>query len=283
MDSQTLGALEAALLASPDNHKLLIVLLREYEGIGDREALGRLFDRAKSVPLEAAPDRVIVARARWKTGDAEAALQILKGEDADELLLRARILATLDRRDEAARAYRRAVEINPTLEDLDLEALLKARVREHSAEGKPRLTVISNDNTDQTEMARLLVPNSDRITFSDVGGLDDLKKRSTDASSCRSKSLRFFQRFKKRVGGGILLYGPPGCGKTLLARATAGECDAKFLNVALSDILDMYIGESERKLHAIFDKARSATPSVIFFDELEALAAKRQFSREATS
>jgi transitional endoplasmic reticulum ATPase len=69
----------------------------------------------------------------------------------------------------------------------------------------------------------------------------------------------------------------------MLARATAGECNARFFNVAISDVLDMYIGESERKLEALFERARAAAPAVLFFDELEALAAKRQFSREGNS
>jgi SpoVK/Ycf46/Vps4 family AAA+-type ATPase len=79
------------------------------------------------------------------------------------------------------------------------------------------------------------------------------------------------------------MYGPPGCGKTLLARATAGQCKAQFLNIAIEDVLDMYIGESERKLHALFEKARTSTPAVMFFDEIEALAGKRQYTRESTS
>jgi SpoVK/Ycf46/Vps4 family AAA+-type ATPase len=69
----------------------------------------------------------------------------------------------------------------------------------------------------------------------------------------------------------------------LLARATAGECGAKFYNVSITDVLDMYIGESERKLHEIFEQARRTAPAVIFFDEIEAIGGKRQHSREATS
>jgi SpoVK/Ycf46/Vps4 family AAA+-type ATPase len=92
-----------------------------------------------------------------------------------------------------------------------------------------------------------------------------------------------FQKFRKRVGGGILLYGPPGCGKTLLARATAGECNARFLNIAISDVLDMYIGESERKLAALFEEARRSVPAVMFFDEIEALGGRRQYHRESVA
>ena len=73
----------------------------------------------------------------------------------------------------------------------------------------------------------------------------------------------------------MLLFGPPGCGKTLLARATAGECDARFVNVPVVDVVDKYIGEAERKLAAIFADARRDTPTVLFFDELEALAGSR--------
>jgi SpoVK/Ycf46/Vps4 family AAA+-type ATPase len=74
----------------------------------------------------------------------------------------------------------------------------------------------------------------------------------------------------------VLLYGPPGCGKTLIARATAGECGSAFLSVGISDVLDMYIGESEHKLKALFDKARAEAPAVLFFDEVEALGGRRQ-------
>jgi ATP-dependent 26S proteasome regulatory subunit len=108
----------------------------------------------------------------------------------------------------------------------------------------------------------------DKVTFADVGGLEHVKNQIRKKIITPFQKPSLFNRFRKKVGGGILLYGPPGCGKTLLARATAGECNAEFFNVAISDILDMYIGESERKLHAIFEQARAKTPAVIFFDEI---------------
>ena len=84
-----------------------------------------------------------------------------------------------------------------------------------------------------------------------------------------------YKAYEKKIGGGILLYGPPGCGKTHIARATAGEIKANFINVGINDILDMYIGNSERNLHEIFESARKNTPCVIFIDEIDALGANR--------
>jgi SpoVK/Ycf46/Vps4 family AAA+-type ATPase len=90
-----------------------------------------------------------------------------------------------------------------------------------------------------------------------------------------------FQAYGQKIGGGILMYGPPGCGKTYLAKATAGEINAKFISVGLHDVLDMWIGSSERNLHEIFETARLNKPCVVFFDEVDALAASRADMRQA--
>ena len=84
-----------------------------------------------------------------------------------------------------------------------------------------------------------------------------------------------FAAYGKKVGGGVLMYGPPGCGKTHLARATAGEAKASFMAVGIHEVLDLWIGSSERNLHRIFDEARRRAPCVLFFDEVDALGAKR--------
>jgi SpoVK/Ycf46/Vps4 family AAA+-type ATPase len=81
--------------------------------------------------------------------------------------------------------------------------------------------------------------------------------------------------YGKSLRGGLLLYGPPGCGKTYLARAVAGELDAGFYAISLADVLDMYIGNSERNLHAIFETVRRNAPCVLFLDEVDALGQKR--------
>ena len=89
------------------------------------------------------------------------------------------------------------------------------------------------------------------------------------------KHPELFAAYGKEVGGGVLLYGPPGCGKTFLARATAGDVRSPFLAVGIHDVLDMWLGQSERNLHGIFEQARIKKPSVLFFDEVDALGAKR--------
>jgi SpoVK/Ycf46/Vps4 family AAA+-type ATPase len=84
-----------------------------------------------------------------------------------------------------------------------------------------------------------------------------------------------YNAYGKAIGGGILMYGPPGCGKTHLARATAGESSAGFISVGINDVLEMWLGNSERNLHQLFEQARRNKPCVLFFDEVDALAASR--------
>ena len=117
------------------------------------------------------------------------------------------------------------------------------------------------------------------VTLADVGGLDDVKKRLhlSFLSPLRNPELRL--RFGKSLRGGLLLWGPPGCGKTLVARALAGELGARFYEIGLSDVLDMWIGSSERNLRSIFDTARRNRPCLLFFDEMDALGQKRSHLR----
>jgi SpoVK/Ycf46/Vps4 family AAA+-type ATPase len=118
-----------------------------------------------------------------------------------------------------------------------------------------------------------------RVTFEDVGGLDSLKKTIEMKIIKPFLNPGLFSRFRKKTGGGILLYGPPGCGKTFIAQATAGECSANFYPVHISEILDPYVGVSEQNLHGVFETARSNSPSVLFFDEIDALGYSRAKSR----
>lgn len=120
------------------------------------------------------------------------------------------------------------------------------------------------------------------ISFSDVGGLNELKKQANMKIIQPFKNPELFKKFKKSAGGGILLYGAPGCGKSYFARAIAGECGAAFYNVGIEDILDMYVGESEKNIKALFDTVRADRPAVIFIDEIDALGRKRELLKHSS-
>ena len=136
------------------------------------------------------------------------------------------------------------------------------------------LRVVGGSETDDKVVA-LPDPEEAPLTFADIGGLSDVKRDIERRIIAPFKQSGLLARFKKRAGGGVLLYGPPGCGKTLIARATAGECGFNFISVSIADVLDSLVGESEKRLTALFDKARNQTPTVLFFDEIDALGSKR--------
>jgi len=283
MDDATLRSLLEALAATPNNSSLRVAVIRALHAAGDARAAEHVDGL---IPSALGPkDRAFVAGVLLKAGVPGRGLTFLEGEtDPEVSIVRARIHHALGDQTAAMAAYDAAVKANPTFEDRDLRVAISAKVTVHegAAEGF-KLRVVSNDDTDTSEIDRLLHPEAPVVTFADVGGLDEIKAQVEKKIILPFQKPALFAKFKKKPGGGILMYGPPGCGKTLLARATAGQCKAQFLNVAIEDVLDMYIGESERKLHALFEKARASTPSVMFFDELEALAGKRQHTRELTS
>ncbi len=113
------------------------------------------------------------------------------------------------------------------------------------------------------------------VTLTDVAGMEAVKRRIEMAVLNLLRNPAITRAYGKRVRGGVLLYGPPGCGKTFLARAIAGELGSHFLTVGISEVLDMYHGQSERNLADLFRTARRQKPTVMFFDEIDALGRKR--------
>jgi transitional endoplasmic reticulum ATPase len=138
-----------------------------------------------------------------------------------------------------------------------------------------RLRVLAGGREELPPARILSFTPSERVTFSSVVGMEELKKVLRLRIIEPFVRPGLFERFRKKSGGGVLLYGPPGCGKTLMARAISSECNASFTAVGISEVLNMWIGESERNLAAVFEKARADAPAVLFFDELDALAFSR--------
>ncbi len=116
------------------------------------------------------------------------------------------------------------------------------------------------------------------MKFVDVAGMEHLKEEIRDAIVYPLLQPELARKYGKLGGGGIMLYGPPGCGKTFIVKAAAGECEADFMNAKISDIVDMYVGNTEKNLHAIFEAARNHSPCIVFFDEMEALGGRRDAS-----
>jgi AAA+ superfamily predicted ATPase len=114
-----------------------------------------------------------------------------------------------------------------------------------------------------------------QVRLADVGGMTEVKARLNAAFLAPMRNPELRRMYGKSLRGGLLLYGPPGCGKTFLARAIAGELGARFLSVTLADVLDMWVGSSERNLRDLFAEARRAAPCVLFLDEIDALGHKR--------
>lgn len=198
----------------------------------------------------------------------------------------AEILAQLGRDSEAEEAAREALV---HLDDEDgrqrARALVKAPAAPSADAAKPAddnvLRLVRGGKNDDAAPQEAVTLTRESLHFGDVGGLDAVKEEVRMKIIVPFQRPELFRKYGKRIGGGVLLYGPPGCGKTMLARATAGECNAWFMNVTIDSILDMYFGESERKLAGIFETARAKTPAILFFDEIEAIGGSRQQMRNS--
>ncbi|WP_086929327.1 ATP-binding protein [Agarilytica rhodophyticola] len=287
MDDITLEGLKAAYTASPSPQLAKIILL----ALISREEYTELDIYLAEDDLGLSYDEAVQGMNALNTSaTSQLLVSFLRHVASADVVRFIRGLVDGDEKEKAAELYQAMIENTPDFRSDELSALTGV------AEQADTQASNSKSNTDQKVTKLRLVEKVDMAdvtdltryvqattTFADVVGLDEIKKQINKKIILPFQKPSLFQRFKKRIGGGVLLYGPPGCGKTLLARATAGECGAAFFNIEISDVLDMYIGESEQKLHAIFEKARASTPSVLFFDELEALAGKREHTRNSSS
>ena len=273
------AALREAVRVSPDNAPLrthLAETLLKYGLASEAEAEYRTALKAR--PHDGAL-KVGLARCYDRQGKTSHALVILEelvkrpDTPAAAYLLHSRILLKGGDVSFAVAQYRAAVEDDPDLRDADLEARLGIDAGDDGEVSDGRLRAGWGGDAD--DAAGDVTVERPRITFADVGGMASVKDEVRMKVIHPLEHAELFAAYGKAVGGGVLMYGPPGCGKTHLARATAGEISAGFVSVGISDVLEMWIGNSERNLHGVFDRARRTTPCVLFFDEVDALGASR--------
>lgn len=178
---------------------------------------------------------------------------------------------------QAVEVYQRVITLNPDFRDEEIDA--KLRVSGGGSQGGELDDMYDDQDLERSADSWFL--EKPAIDFSHVGGMSRIKDEISMKIIQPLKNPDLYKAFGKKAGGGILLYGPPGCGKTYIAKATAGEINARFINIGLHDILDMWIGNSEKNLHGIFELARKNAPCVLFFDEVDAMGASRSDLRQS--
>ncbi len=301
--ASNLDALRFALQHSPDNVPLLMLFAEGCMDEGALEDAEQSFRHALSLQPENADARVGLARLdflRGKTSEAAVrAEHILAGapDCATAHLLLARIFITEGDLRRAKSHYDAGVALNRSLADPGIEKDLRGVTADDNA-GRKRGAMTSSgtflesahEKSDDDDghprggtafdlgLADFEKP---KLNFSGVGGMEALKEEIRMKIIHPLKHAELFKAYNKKVGGGVLLYGPPGVGKTLISKATAGEIEANFMALGLHQILDMWIGNSEKNMHEIFELARRNAPTVLFFDEVDALAADRRDLRQS--
>lgn len=303
-----LESLKVALAASPDNVPLLVMVGQAYEESFEVEEAQAIWLRVLALDANHVEAQMGLARLldfEGKTSESILRLEVLCAKNPEEAaawLLRAKLALKEGDANDAREFYERALSLDVNLRDEDLlERIVRAGgTQANSEEKKKRLLLTgdgqyveeyeeSDEDEDEPEgmdavAARELgleLSKKGETKFEDVGGMEAVKENIRMKIIFPLQKPELFKAYGKKAGGGVLMYGPPGCGKTLLAKATAGEIESNFLAVGLHQVLDMYIGQSEQKLHQIFELARKYAPTVLFFDEVDALAADRRDMRQS--
>ncbi|TWT32764.1 ATP-binding protein [Blastopirellula retiformator] len=281
MPVDPVAPLQAALEVSPDNIPLRLHLARTLADLGRTQECEQELKTALTYAPNNVEAKLALAESYVKAAKTSHAIVILeelaeRGEAPPETrVLLAKLLLTTGEDRSAAAHYKEAIEADESVADPQLadalgvsggweeeeETIVAGRVRE-----------MTGPTDEPPEVDRPERPN---IKFADVGGMSVVKEDIRMKAIYPLEQAEMFAAYGKKVGGGILMYGPPGCGKTYLARATAGEINASFISIGINDVLDMWIGQSERNLHAIFEQARRNAPCVLFFDEVDALGGRR--------
>jgi transitional endoplasmic reticulum ATPase len=282
-----LDSLREALSVSPKNIPLLLLFgqacLDELSFDEAREA----FDRVLRNEPANVQGKLGIAQALYLAGNiSEAvvrteALTIADPGFAEAWMLLSRLAIAEGDADHAARCYQKALKLNPSLSDAGMERDFP--VEQGAAERSTDISYDSDSDISESDPENGDLPDLQKpdASFGNVGGMEEIKEEIRMKIIYPLQNRALFKAYGKKLGGGVLLYGPPGCGKTLISKASAGEIQANFISVGVHQILDLYVGSSEKNLHRAFQLARDHAPAILFFDEVDALAADRKDFRES--
>jgi len=276
MTKDNISSLRQAVEVSPVNVPLRILLAEALNNMSLYEDAQKEFTTVLAMDPDNAKVKVGLATSLFQLGKYMQAQVIVEDEleQKDPLpqayVLHARLLLNDGKVEKAVSQYKLALRLNPEMADESLSRRLGVGAGKDSEviDGKLRAEVDPiAEYGNEVERST--------IKFADVGGMEPVKDQIRVKIISPLTNPDVYKAYGKKIGGGILMYGPPGCGKTHLARATAGEINAGFINVGINDVLNCWIGGSEGNLHQFFAKARRNKPCVLFFDEVDALAASR--------
>jgi len=274
----SIRGLRDALAVSPDNVPLRIRLAKTLAGFGRFQEAETEYRTALSREPANADVKLGLATVYQQQGKTSQAMVVVEDACAQRdapgraFVLYARLLLAEGNVSDAVAQYKLGLETDPECADEQLSEQLgvgDAYQDSDVFEGRVRESSQGDGGEVEAEIDR---PD---IRFDDVGGMESIKEEVRIKILHPLKQPELYAAYGKKIGGGILMYGPPGCGKTHLARATAGEIGAGFISVGISDVLDMWTGQSERNLSQLFQQARYNKPCVLFFDEVDALGGRR--------
>lgn len=281
---RAIEALREALRASPENLPLRRHLAESLLSGGRGDLAEAEYREAIARAPEDLDLKVGLAQAFALQGKISMALVLLEditkspSAPAQAHVAYARLLFRAGEVAEAVRHYHRGIDKDPSAAETELAAKLGIRSEPDSDDEEDDSEVVEGrvrSAWGEPASAPDVPIERPKATFAEVGGMEGLKDEIRMKIILPMDHPELYKAYGKTAGGGVLMYGPPGCGKTHLARATAGEIRAGFLSVGLNDVLEMWLGNSERNLHALFEQARDHAPCVLFFDEVDALAASR--------
>ncbi len=274
-NEESINNLKEALEHSPDNIPLRLHLASALLQLTRYEEAEREYKHILSLNPQHFRAKAGLAKTYFKREQYGTAIVILeelielKPREIAYRIQHCKALLRSGNKSEALEAYQDLIQLNPSFRDDELDRQFRSFNLETGAD--------EDDSIDE-DAIRTKQP---QINFNHVGGMQRVKEEIELKIIKPLQHKELYAAYGKKIGGGILLYGPPGCGKTHLARATAGEIEASFISVGINDILEMWIGSSERNLHQIFETARNQAPCVLFFDEVDALGASRSDMKQS--
>ncbi|MFN6090560.1 MAG: AAA family ATPase [Cyclobacteriaceae bacterium] len=279
MNEEYINGLREALNLSPENNPLRLLLA---DALIKDSKFNEAEEELKAILIKNqnhTQAKLSLAKIYFAQGKFSTSIVILEEIDeanplsAENLIILSKSLLRNNEVSKAIACYKKSLLLNPSLTDEELDQSLRS-------------TSVSNNDVNQLiesleeGMKHFEKPS---INFSHVGGMQKVKSEIEIKIIQPLLNPDLFKKYGKKIGGGILMYGPPGCGKTHMARATAGQIKANFISVGIHDVLNMWLGNSEKQLHDLFELARRQAPCIMFFDEIDALGASRTDMRQSSS